>query len=99
MARLFARDGLHGLRRDAASLVYVDHVALGSLRSSLLKLVDHSERFRLLAFLNQAFKLLDQGFDVGLFTQITRGAALVLAQIFDGGVLVRHRFAAKTKCI
>lgn len=88
---LFRSGDLHGHRGESASLVRMNDVFLRGFRGGLLQLGHKFQSFGLLSFLDQGLQLLGEGFDVDFLTQIPRRAALVLAKVFDGGVLIRHR--------
>lgn len=83
-------------RGFATSFIGVKNVVLRSFCDNLLQLAAQSDGLRLLAFFDQFIHLLGESFDMGLQKTIAFGAALIFAQIFNGGMLVWHRIGLKS---
>ena len=78
-------------RNFALSVVGVQDVCLGCLGQRLLKLGQGFFYFVGFAFLDQVGQRAGQMLHVGLQTKIFRRTLVVLAEIFDGGLLDWHR--------
>ncbi len=69
----------------------MDDRVLRSLTESLLELLEEFLGILGFAVLQERLEMAVEGFEVGLHAGIAGRAALVLAQIFDGCVFIRHR--------
>ena len=69
----------------------MDDGVLRGLAEGLLELLEELLGFFGLAVLQKRLEMAVQGLEVGLHAGVAGRAALVLAQIFDGCVFIRHR--------
>ena len=83
-------------RHEAGSLVAMNHVLLGGFSRRFLKLLYSFANFCILAFLQERLPVAFEGFDVRLQARVASSAAVVLTQIFDGGVFIWHRECQNT---
>lgn len=83
-------------RHEASGLVAMDDMLLRGLCGCLLKLLHGLANFCGLAFLEKGFPVSFEGFDVRLQARVASSAAVVLTQIFDGGVFIWHRECQNT---
>ncbi len=74
-----------------SGLVAMDDMLLGSFCGGLLELQNSFSCFSGLAFFDEGLPVAFEGFDVRLQARVAGGTAMVLAQIFDGGVFIWHR--------
>lgn len=75
----------------ATSGVIADHLVLRGLIDDLLECDDGLFGVGSLSFLQKVLGFTQKRARMRLQAQVTRGAAIVLAQVFNGGVLIWHK--------
>lgn len=80
-----------GAREETSSLVAMDDMLLGGFCGSLLKFLHSFASFGWLPFFDKRLPVTFEGFYMRLQARVAGGTAMVLTQIFDGGVFIWHR--------
>lgn len=78
-------------REETSGLVAMDDMLLGGFCSGLLKLLHGFTSFGWLPFFYEWLPVAFEGFNMRLQARVASSAAMVLTQIFDGGVFIWHR--------
>ena len=95
MRCLFLVDQLVSARDFILSVLLVNDERFGSLCKRLLQLLQRIFRFGGLAGFNEVRQAACQMLDVSLHTKILGRALVVLAEIFDGSLLDRHKMSRR----
>lgn len=80
-----------GAGEKTGSLVAMNDVLLRGFCGGLLELLNSFSCFGGLPFFDEGLPVAFEGFDVRLQARVAGGTAMVLTQIFDGGVFIWHR--------
>ena len=77
-------------RQEASRLVWVDNLLFCGLAKGFLQRLNGRFYVLELPFFGNGLPLTVEGLYVGLQASVARGATMIFAQIFNGGVFVWH---------